>query len=185
MHKAVDFDGTDGLHDSPLEGDGFELPVPRAMQGRPKAIIAGFGCKPASCHRAIICGCRLWRSPKAGQSEISEPKPYRAEPEVRIHFPPARSRVRTCAPSWVADFLSWWIDPESGLPIPERAGVLRYFIRVAESASARTANPRQCRLPWLHGYALVDEDRSAGRRQVARGGAHDGAVADMAGSTSW
>src|ERR1700730_18570168 len=41
----------------------------------------------------------------------------------------------TCNPdseSWVADFLSWWIDPESGLPVPERAGVLRYFIRVAE-----------------------------------------------------
>ena len=28
--------------------------------------------------------------------------------------------------------LAWWIDPESGLPIAERAGVLRYFIRVAE-----------------------------------------------------
>jgi predicted phage terminase large subunit-like protein len=41
----------------------------------------------------------------------------------------------TCNPdadSWVADFLAWWIDPESGLPIPERAGVLRYFIRAAE-----------------------------------------------------
>jgi Terminase large subunit, T4likevirus-type, N-terminal len=41
----------------------------------------------------------------------------------------------TCNPdadSWVADFLAWWIDPESGLPIPERAGVLRYYIRVAE-----------------------------------------------------
>src|SRR5258708_5466177 len=42
----------------------------------------------------------------------------------------------TCNPdadSWVADFLAWWIDPESGLPIPERAGVLRYYIRVAET----------------------------------------------------
>src|SRR6201981_861798 len=42
----------------------------------------------------------------------------------------------TCNPdadSWVADFLSWWIDPESGLPIPERAGVLRYFIRIGET----------------------------------------------------
>jgi hypothetical protein len=29
-------------------------------------------------------------------------------------------------------FLAWWIDPESGLPIPERAGALRYFIRIAE-----------------------------------------------------
>src|SRR5215469_3438395 len=40
----------------------------------------------------------------------------------------------TCNPdadSWVADFLAWWIDPETGLPIPERAGVLRYYVRVA------------------------------------------------------
>jgi hypothetical protein len=28
--------------------------------------------------RSIICGCRRWTSPKAGQSEIPEPKPYRA-----------------------------------------------------------------------------------------------------------
>src|SRR5436305_14925946 len=44
----------------------------------------------------------------------------------------------TCNPdadSWVADFLAWWIDPQTGLPIPERAGVLRYYIRVAESWS--------------------------------------------------
>jgi hypothetical protein len=41
----------------------------------------------------------------------------------------------TCNPdadSWVAGFLAWWIDPESGLPIPARAGVLRNFIRIAE-----------------------------------------------------
>jgi hypothetical protein len=41
----------------------------------------------------------------------------------------------TCNPdadSWVADFLTWWIDQETGLPIPERAGVLRYYIRVSE-----------------------------------------------------
>src|SRR5205823_4511232 len=41
----------------------------------------------------------------------------------------------TCNPdadSWVADFLAWWIDPESGLAIPERAGVRRYYVRVAE-----------------------------------------------------
>jgi hypothetical protein len=41
----------------------------------------------------------------------------------------------TCNPdadSWVADFLSWWIDPASGRPIPQRAGVLRYFVRIAE-----------------------------------------------------
>jgi len=41
----------------------------------------------------------------------------------------------TCNPdadSWVADFVAWWIDPESGYPIPERAGVLRYFVRVSD-----------------------------------------------------
>src|SRR6201984_560717 len=40
----------------------------------------------------------------------------------------------TCNPdadSWVAEFLAWWIDPETGLPIPERAGVLRYYVRIA------------------------------------------------------
>jgi predicted phage terminase large subunit-like protein len=41
----------------------------------------------------------------------------------------------TCNPdadSWVADFLAWWIDGETGLPIPGRAGVLRYYVRIAE-----------------------------------------------------
>ena len=41
----------------------------------------------------------------------------------------------TCNPdadSWVADFLAWWINPASGLPILERAGVLRYYVRVDE-----------------------------------------------------
>jgi len=39
----------------------------------------------------------------------------------------------TCNPdvdSWVAPFISWWIDPEAGYPIPERSGVIRYFLRV-------------------------------------------------------
>lgn len=38
----------------------------------------------------------------------------------------------TCNPdpdSWLATFLAWWIDQETGYPIPERAGVLRYFFR--------------------------------------------------------
>jgi hypothetical protein len=34
--------------DSLPEGSGFELPVPCAVQDRPKATIAGFGCKPPS-----------------------------------------------------------------------------------------------------------------------------------------
>lgn len=37
----------------------------------------------------------------------------------------------TCNPdpeSWVADFISWWIDAVTGFPIPERDGVIRYLI---------------------------------------------------------
>ena len=39
----------------------------------------------------------------------------------------------TCNPdvdSWVANFIGWWINPETGYPIQERSGVLRYFCRV-------------------------------------------------------
>lgn len=38
----------------------------------------------------------------------------------------------TCNPdpdSWVAEFISWWIDQETGFPIPERNGIVRYFVR--------------------------------------------------------
>lgn len=38
----------------------------------------------------------------------------------------------TCNPdadSWVAKFISWWIDPQTGYPIPERSGKLRWFVR--------------------------------------------------------
>lgn len=30
--------------------------------------------------------------------------------------------------SWVAKFIEWWIDQETGFPIPERAGVIRYMV---------------------------------------------------------
>lgn len=37
----------------------------------------------------------------------------------------------TCNPdpdSWVADFIEWWIDQDTGYPIPEREGILRYMV---------------------------------------------------------
>lgn len=39
----------------------------------------------------------------------------------------------TCNPdadSWVRHFIDWWIDNDTGLPIPERSGKLRWFVRV-------------------------------------------------------
>lgn len=42
----------------------------------------------------------------------------------------------TCNPdpdSWVADLIAWWIDQETGFPIPERDGVIRYYFRQEDS----------------------------------------------------
>ena len=36
-------------------------------------------------------------------------------------------------PNWLADFLAWWIDQETGYPIQDRGGVIRYFIQVADT----------------------------------------------------
>jgi hypothetical protein len=41
----------------------------------------------------------------------------------------------TCNPdpeSWVAELIAWWIDPETGFPIPERDGVVRFFLQYAD-----------------------------------------------------
>lgn len=38
----------------------------------------------------------------------------------------------TCNPdsdSWVAEFIEWWIDQDTGFPIQSRSGVPRYFVR--------------------------------------------------------
>lgn len=42
----------------------------------------------------------------------------------------------TCNPdadSWVAKFIKWWIDQDTGYPIPRRCGKLRWFIRRDET----------------------------------------------------
>jgi len=42
----------------------------------------------------------------------------------------------TCNPdadSWVAVFIEWWINQDTGLPIPERAGVIRWFVRINDT----------------------------------------------------
>lgn len=39
----------------------------------------------------------------------------------------------TCNPdadSWVAELIAWWINQDTGYPIPERSGVIRYFYRL-------------------------------------------------------
>ena len=46
--------------------------------------------------------------------------------------PYVRATTNPDAGSWVARFIAWWIDPDSGYAIPERAGVVRWFVRLDE-----------------------------------------------------
>ena len=47
--------------------------------------------------------------------------------------PYVRATCNPDADSWVADFIAWWIDQETGYAIPERAGVLRWFVRIGDT----------------------------------------------------
>jgi len=44
--------------------------------------------------------------------------------------PYVRATCNPDADSWVAEFIAWWLDQDTGLPIPERSGVLRWFVRI-------------------------------------------------------
>jgi predicted phage terminase large subunit-like protein len=46
--------------------------------------------------------------------------------------PYVRATCNPDADSWVATFIAWWID-EEGYPIPERSGVLRWFVRLGDT----------------------------------------------------
>lgn len=43
--------------------------------------------------------------------------------------PYVRATCNPDADSWVAELIAWWIDQESGFPIAERSGVVRWFVR--------------------------------------------------------
>lgn len=44
--------------------------------------------------------------------------------------PYTRGSCNALADTWVADFIQWWWDPETGYVIPERSGLARWFVRV-------------------------------------------------------
>lgn len=46
--------------------------------------------------------------------------------------PYVRATTNPDADSWVAKFIEWWIDQKTGLAIPERSGIIRYFVRVGQ-----------------------------------------------------
>lgn len=46
--------------------------------------------------------------------------------------PYVRASCNPDSDSWVAKLIAWWIDQDTGFPIPERAGVHRHFARVSD-----------------------------------------------------
>lgn len=60
--------------------------------------------------------------------------------------PYMRGTCNANADSWVAGLISWWIDWETGFPIPERAGAVRWFVR--DGAQMLWAD-RAHDLPWV------------------------------------
>jgi predicted phage terminase large subunit-like protein len=68
--------------------------------------------------------------------------------------PYMRASCNPDADSWVASFIAWWIDQDTGYPIPERAGVVRWFYRINEQ------------LAW---YATKQEAMAAHPEMAAQG----------------
>lgn len=47
--------------------------------------------------------------------------------------PYVRATTNPDADSWVAKLIAWWVNQETGFPIPERSGKLRWFVRVNDT----------------------------------------------------
>lgn len=46
--------------------------------------------------------------------------------------PYIRATTNPDADSWVAELIAWWIDQNTGIAIPERSGVIRWFARIGD-----------------------------------------------------
>jgi predicted phage terminase large subunit-like protein len=64
--------------------------------------------------------------------------------------PYIRATVNPDPDSWVATFIEWWIDQDTGLPIDARAGVIRWFARVGSKLEwADTRDELTARFPEI------------------------------------
>lgn len=61
--------------------------------------------------------------------------------------PYVRATTNPEAGSWVAELIAWWIDHDTGLPIPERAGLIRWFVRAGEELHWAD-DPAELRQKW-------------------------------------
>ncbi|HET8688147.1 MAG TPA: terminase family protein, partial [Methanosarcina sp.] len=71
--------------------------------------------------------------------------------------PYVRATCNPDADSWVANFISWWID-HNGYAIPERSGQLRWFVRV--NGEIKWADTKEECIK-LHGFANLEPNDPA------------------------
>ena len=65
----------------------------------------------------------------------------------------------TCNPdanSWVSEFIEWWIDQDTGYPIPERSGKLRWFIQRDDTIYWADSKEEL----WKQFELITDEERA-------------------------
>ncbi len=69
--------------------------------------------------------------------------------------PYIRATTNPDADSWVAELIEWWIDQDTGLAIPERSGVVRWFV-VIDDTFLWAESREQCLA--LYGNPNLPED---------------------------
>jgi predicted phage terminase large subunit-like protein len=67
----------------------------------------------------------------------------------------------TCNPdadSWVANFIKWWIDQDSGYPIKERSGKIRWMIRLNEEIHWVDSREEAVELAMKNGIERIEAE---------------------------
>ena len=74
--------------------------------------------------------------------------------------PYVRASTNPDADSWVAGFLEWWIDQDTGYAIPERSGKIRYMARVNEEIVWGSTRAEVVKIANESGYdvEITDDD---------------------------
>lgn len=67
----------------------------------------------------------------------------------------------TCNPdadSWVATFIKWWIDQDTGYPIPERSGKIRWMIRLNEEIYWNDTREEAIKVAIDNGISVIEAE---------------------------
>lgn len=90
-------------------------------------------------------------------SRMRNPKCPEVVPHMKI----------TCNPdydSFLRHWLEWWLDPETGIPLPERDGVTRWFIRIDDKMC--WADSREECID-IHGYPDLPYDHPKQKKPIS------------------